>query len=94
MCSLHCKLFKLIYRRPAVIEICLIALLILSFALQMTVVEAYVGKKNINPPDESSQLHPVASSLLIEGIAQNTTGNVFLSKVSVPFYVISVNFLQ
>jgi len=47
---------------------------------QMTVVEAYVGKKNINPPDESSQLHPVVSSLLIEGIAQNTTGNVFLSK--------------
>lgn len=37
---------------------------------QMTVVEAYVGKKNINPPDESSQLHPVVSSLLIEGIAQ------------------------
>ncbi|KAL0012761.1 hypothetical protein SO802_007869 [Lithocarpus litseifolius] len=47
---------------------------------QMTVVEAYVGKKNINPPDESSQLHSVVSSLLIEGIAQNTTGNVFLSK--------------
>ncbi|XP_050289146.1 calcium-transporting ATPase 9, plasma membrane-type-like isoform X2 [Quercus robur] len=47
---------------------------------EMTVVEAYVGKKNINPPDESSQLHPVVSSLLIEGIAQNTTGNVFLSK--------------
>lgn len=47
---------------------------------QMTVVEAYAGKKNINPPDESAQLHPVVSSLLIEGIAQNTTGNVFLSK--------------
>ncbi|XP_030971545.1 calcium-transporting ATPase 9, plasma membrane-type-like [Quercus lobata] len=47
---------------------------------QMTVVEAYVGKKNINPPDESSQLHPMVSSLLIEGIAQNTTGSVFLSK--------------
>lgn len=60
----------------------------------MTVVEAYVGKKKINPPDESSQLHPVVSSLLIEGIAQNTTGNVFLSKVSVPFYVMTVNFLQ
>ena len=91
---MHCKLFKLIYRRPAVIEICLIALLILSFALQMTVVEAYVGKKNINPSDESSQLHPVVSSLLIEGIAQNTTGNVFVPKVSVPFYVMTVNFLQ
>ncbi|KAM0959339.1 hypothetical protein ACFX2I_024465 [Malus domestica] len=44
---------------------------------QMTVVEAYVGRKKINPPDDSSQLHPLVSTLLSEGVAQNTTGNVF-----------------
>ncbi|CAB4302533.1 unnamed protein product [Prunus armeniaca] len=47
---------------------------------QMTVVEAYVGKKKINLPDDSSQLHPQVSTLLSEGIAQNTTGNVFEPK--------------
>lgn len=44
---------------------------------QMTVVEAYVGRKKINLPDDSSQLHSLVSSLLSEGIAQNTSGNVF-----------------
>jgi Ca2+-transporting ATPase len=52
----------------------------------MTVVEAYVGRKKINPPDDSSQLHSVISSLLIEGIAQNTTGKVFVPKVSVLYF--------
>ncbi|KAE7997503.1 hypothetical protein FH972_002134 [Carpinus fangiana] len=47
---------------------------------QMTVVEAYVGRKRINPPGDSSQLHPLVSSLLVEGIAQNTTGKVFVPK--------------
>ncbi|XP_024029814.1 calcium-transporting ATPase 9, plasma membrane-type isoform X1 [Morus notabilis] len=47
---------------------------------QMTVVEAYVGKKKMNPPDDPSQLHSDASALLSEGIAQNTTGNVFVPK--------------
>ncbi|KAF3430971.1 hypothetical protein FNV43_RR25701 [Rhamnella rubrinervis] len=45
---------------------------------QMTVVEAYVGKKKISPPDDSSQLHPEVSSFLYEGVAQNTTGNVYV----------------
>ncbi|KAJ6317207.1 hypothetical protein OIU76_012868 [Salix suchowensis] len=44
---------------------------------QMTVVEAYVGKQKINPPDDPSQLQSQAG-LLCEGIAQNTTGNVFV----------------
>ncbi|PRQ51923.1 putative calcium-transporting ATPase [Rosa chinensis] len=44
---------------------------------QMTVVEAYVGRNKIHPPDDSSQLHPLVSTLLSEGIAQNTSGNVF-----------------
>ncbi|KAB2613258.1 calcium-transporting ATPase 9 [Pyrus ussuriensis x Pyrus communis] len=44
---------------------------------QMTVVEAYVGIKKINPPDDTSQLHPLVSTLISEGVAQNTTGNVF-----------------
>ncbi|KAK7325335.1 hypothetical protein VNO77_29497 [Canavalia gladiata] len=46
---------------------------------QMTVVEAYVGKK-LNPPDDLTKLHPEALSLINEGIAQNTTGNVFEPK--------------
>jgi Ca2+-transporting ATPase len=52
----------------------------------MTVVEAYVGRKRINPPGDSSQLHPLVSSLLVEGIAQNTTGKVFVPKVSDPLF--------
>ncbi|URD91695.1 calcium-transporting ATPase 9, plasma membrane-type-like, partial [Musa troglodytarum] len=44
---------------------------------QMTVVEAYVGGRKINPPDNAELLSSTASSLLIEGIAQNTTGCVF-----------------
>ncbi|KAK9269323.1 hypothetical protein L1049_001094 [Liquidambar formosana] len=44
---------------------------------QMTVVAAYVGGKKIDPPDSSSLLSPILSSLLFEGIAQNTNGSVF-----------------
>ncbi|XP_047342748.1 calcium-transporting ATPase 9, plasma membrane-type-like [Impatiens glandulifera] len=47
---------------------------------QMTVVEAYVGGKKINPPDDISQISAAVSSLLKDGIAQNTTGSVFPSK--------------
>ncbi|RYR50829.1 hypothetical protein Ahy_A07g037432 isoform D [Arachis hypogaea] len=47
---------------------------------QMTVVEAYAGRKKQDPPDDSSKLHPEVLSLINEGIAQNTTGNVFVPK--------------
>ena len=47
----------------------------------MTVVEAFVGKKKINPPADSSQLHQSVVSLLSEGVAQNSAGNVFVPKV-------------
>lgn len=45
---------------------------------QMTVVEAYVGGRKVDPPDNKSLLPPELNSLLIEGIAQNSTGSVFL----------------
>ncbi|XP_042490891.1 calcium-transporting ATPase 10, plasma membrane-type-like [Macadamia integrifolia] len=45
---------------------------------QMTVVEAYVGGKKIAPPDGTGQLHDSVTSLLIEGVAHNTTGSVFI----------------
>ncbi|KAH7659709.1 P-type ATPase protein [Dioscorea alata] len=45
---------------------------------EMTVVAAYVGGKKIDPLDNVDQMHCTTSSLLIEGIAQNTTGNVFV----------------
>ncbi|PNY05304.1 calcium-transporting ATPase plasma membrane-type-like protein [Trifolium pratense] len=55
-------------------------LVIYYMTLQMTVVEAYAGRNKLNPPDDSSLLHPEALSLINESIAQNSTGNVFLSK--------------
>ncbi|KAL3533287.1 hypothetical protein ACH5RR_006808 [Cinchona calisaya] len=45
---------------------------------QMTVVEAYVCGKKVDPPDNKSLVPPKLTSLLIEGIAQNSTGSVFL----------------
>ncbi|KAL7132409.1 hypothetical protein ABFS83_12G071900 [Erythranthe nasuta] len=48
---------------------------------QMTVVEAYVGKKKMDPPEDGAQLHATISSLLDEGLAQNTSCSVFLSNV-------------
>ncbi|KAF4366383.1 hypothetical protein F8388_018831 [Cannabis sativa] len=47
---------------------------------QMTVVEAYVGREKIAPADNKSQLSPMLSSLLFEGIAQNANGGVFVPK--------------
>uniref|UniRef100_A0A803MKC9 Calcium-transporting ATPase n=1 Tax=Chenopodium quinoa TaxID=63459 RepID=A0A803MKC9_CHEQI len=44
----------------------------------MTVVEAYANGKKIDQPNDGSLLSPMLSSLLKEGIAQNTTGCVFL----------------
>ncbi|THG23244.1 hypothetical protein TEA_026614 [Camellia sinensis var. sinensis] len=49
--------------------------------LQMTVVEAYIGGKKYEHVDNGSVLPPMVKSLLIEGIAQNTTGSVFVPKV-------------
>ncbi|KAG0463170.1 hypothetical protein HPP92_021646 [Vanilla planifolia] len=44
---------------------------------QMTVVEAYVGGIKLASPDSNTQLASSICSLLIEAIAQNTTGNVY-----------------
>ncbi|KAM7473532.1 hypothetical protein LguiB_020775 [Lonicera macranthoides] len=44
----------------------------------MTVVEALVCGKKMDSPDNSSSLPADVTSLLIEGIAQNSTGNVFV----------------
>ncbi|GFY97327.1 autoinhibited Ca(2+)-ATPase 9 [Actinidia rufa] len=53
----------------------------IAFAvLLMTVVDAYVGRNKINPPEDSSQFDMVVSSLIHNSIAQNTSGSVFPSK--------------
>ncbi|KAL8254770.1 hypothetical protein R6Q59_032991 [Mikania micrantha] len=45
---------------------------------KMTVVEAYICGKKIDPPNNTSELPSGIVSLLIESVAQNTTGSVFL----------------
>ncbi|PKA52886.1 Calcium-transporting ATPase 9, plasma membrane-type [Apostasia shenzhenica] len=44
---------------------------------QMTVVEAHVGGIKLSSPDNSQQLPDSVLSVLIEGLALNTTGNVY-----------------
>ncbi|KAJ3704608.1 hypothetical protein LUZ61_008313 [Rhynchospora tenuis] len=44
---------------------------------QMTVVEAYVGGVRLEDISSTKMMSATVSSLLIEGIAQNTTGSVF-----------------
>ncbi|CAI9099300.1 OLC1v1036095C1 [Oldenlandia corymbosa var. corymbosa] len=45
---------------------------------QMTVVEAYICGKRVDRPDNKSLLPPKVGSLLMEGIAQNSIGSVFI----------------
>ncbi|CAL8990457.1 unnamed protein product [Prunus brigantina] len=45
---------------------------------QMTVVEAFTGGKKVDVSDNKSDLSPMLSALLIEGIALNTTGSVYV----------------
>ncbi|XP_009128346.1 calcium-transporting ATPase 10, plasma membrane-type isoform X1 [Brassica rapa] len=47
---------------------------------EMTVVECYAGFQKMDPPDSSSKLPPAFTCKLVEGIAHNTTGSVFLSE--------------
>ncbi|KAL2553919.1 Calcium-transporting ATPase 10 [Forsythia ovata] len=49
---------------------------------EMTVVDVFACGKKIEPPDNKSLLPPNVMSLLIEGIAQNTTGSVFVPEGS------------
>ncbi|KAF6156634.1 hypothetical protein GIB67_017770, partial [Kingdonia uniflora] len=51
------------------------------FTVAMTIVKTYVGGKKINPPESTSLLSPTISSLLKEGITQNSTGSVFTSEL-------------
>ncbi|XP_010541090.1 PREDICTED: calcium-transporting ATPase 10, plasma membrane-type [Tarenaya hassleriana] len=46
---------------------------------EMTVVEAYTGFQKMDPPDSHAKLPPTFTSLLVEGIAHNTSGSVFQS---------------
>ncbi|XP_039154923.1 calcium-transporting ATPase 10, plasma membrane-type-like [Eucalyptus grandis] len=45
---------------------------------QMTVVEAYACGRKVDPPDSNLQLSTSLISLLIEGIAQNSNGSVYV----------------
>jgi Ca2+-transporting ATPase len=47
---------------------------------QMTVVETYAGGSKMDVADNPSGLHPKLVALISEGVAQNTTGNIFHPK--------------
>jgi Ca2+-transporting ATPase len=47
----------------------------------MTVVEAHFIGTKLDPCDDVKAISRSAAALLIEGIAQNTTGTVFLPEV-------------
>lgn len=49
---------------------------------KMTVVEAYFGGKKMDPPDNVQVLSASISSLIVEGIAQNTSGSIFEPEVT------------
>ncbi|PHT42588.1 hypothetical protein CQW23_16613 [Capsicum baccatum] len=49
---------------------------------QMTVVEAYVSGKKIDPPDDKTAVPPAVLSLLHEGVGLNTTGSVFVPQAT------------
>lgn len=54
----------------------------------MAVVEAYACLKKVDNSDGKPDLSPMVLSLLIEGIAQNTTGNVYVPEVCVDVFVL------
>ena len=47
----------------------------------MTVVEAYFGGEKMDPPDNTQKLSAAVSTMIIEGIAQNTSGSIFEPEV-------------
>ncbi|PHT75635.1 Calcium-transporting ATPase 9, plasma membrane-type [Capsicum annuum] len=49
---------------------------------QMTVVEAYVSGKKIDPPDDKTAVPPAVLSLLHEAVGLNTTGSVFVPQAT------------
>ena len=50
----------------------------------MTVVEAYFGGKKMGSPENAQTLSADVTSLIVEGIAQNTNGTVFRPEVIIP----------
>lgn len=49
----------------------------------MSVVETYTGKRKVTLAEDATQMHPEVVSLLSEGVALNTTGNVYVPKVNI-----------
>ena len=52
----------------------------------MSVVEAYFGGKKMVPIDNTEMLSATVSTMVIEGIAQNTSGSIFEPEVSLYLY--------
>ncbi|KAK9665795.1 hypothetical protein RND81_14G137000 [Saponaria officinalis] len=48
----------------------------------LTLNQAYAGKNKISPPSDASQMTTQHSTLVIEGVAVNTTGGFFVPKKS------------
>ncbi|KAI5311825.1 hypothetical protein L3X38_040998 [Prunus dulcis] len=65
----------------------------MAYKALRTLVEAFVGGRKIDISDNNSDLSPMLSALLSEGIALNTNGNVYVPEKELSVFLYLVRFV-